>query len=112
MLSCEDCGTSFGREANLRRHKNHHCKGGERDEACEPKRGRIRKTYRGTNLGIEISTFGDKIPTFGGDLFYGNKPLTRQTLYRMMKMMRIPEDRWDRIATAEQLEWRKRNDIS
>ena len=112
MLSCKDCGTGFGREDNLRRHKNHHCKGGERDEACEPKRGRISKTYRGADLDNETPTFGDEIPTFDGDEFCGNKPLTRQTLYRMMKMMRIPEDRWDRIATAELLEWRKRNDTS
>ena len=67
MLSCEDCGTSFGREDNLRRHKNHHCKDGERDKACEPKLGRISKTYLVTHLGNEISTFGDEIPTFAGE---------------------------------------------
>ena len=110
MFSCKDCRTSFGREDNLRRHKNHHCKSGERDEACEPKRGRISKPYWEADLDNETTTVSDEIPTFDGDEFCGNNSLTRQTLYRMMKMMKIPEDRWDRIGTAELLERRKHND--
>ena len=87
---------------------NHHCKGGERGKTCEPIRGRIRKTYRTADLDKEASTFSDEIPpTFDGDEFCGNKSLTRPTLNRIMKMMKIPEDRWDRIATAELLERRK-----
>ena len=104
MLSCKDCGTSFGREDNLRRHKNHHCKGGERGKTCESKRRQIMKTYRTTDLDNETSTFSDEIPTFDGDEFCGNKPLTHPTLNRIMKMMKMPEDRWDQIATAELLE--------
>ena len=110
MFSCEDCGTSFGREDNLRRHKNHHCKGGEWGKTCEPKRRQIKKTYRTTDLDNETPTFSDEIPTFDGDEFCGNKPLARPTLNRIMKMMKMPEDRWDRIATAELLERGKRND--
>ena len=100
MFSCKDCSTSFGREDNLRRHKNHHCKGGERDDVSKAKRGRISKTYPGADFGNQTPTVDDEMPTFDGDEFCGNKPLTRQTLYRMLKMMKIPEDRWERIATA------------
>ena len=41
MLSCDDCGVSFRREDNLRRHKNHHCKSSEKltdEEPCGAKR--------------------------------------------------------------------------
>ena len=107
MLLCEDCGTSFCREDNLKRHKNHHCKGDERGKTYESIQGRIRKTYRTTDLDNETSTFSDEIPTFDGDEFCGNKSLTRPTLNRIMKMLKMSEDRWDRIATAELLERRK-----
>ena len=109
MFSCNDCGTSFGREDNLKRHMNYHCKGTEWDETCEPKQGHIRKSYKTAGLlDSETPTFSAEIPTFDGDEFCGNKPLTRPTLNRIMKMMNMPEDRWDRIATAELLEQRKR----
>ena len=108
MFACKDCCTSFGRENNLRRLKNHYCNSYERDEACEPKRGRIKKTYKTAGLlDNETPTFSAEIPTFDGDEFCGNKPLTRPTLNRIMKMMNMPEDRWNRIATTELLEQRK-----
>ena len=85
-----------------------YCEGAEWDETCEPKRGRIRKTYKTTGLlDNETLTFSAEMPTFDGDEFCGNKPLTRLNLNRIMKMMKIPENRWDRIATAELLEQRK-----
>ena len=86
---------------------NHHCKGSERGKTCERIRGRIRKPYQTADLDNETPTFRDEIPTFDGDEFCGNKPLTRPTLNRIMKMMKIPEDRWDQIATAELPERRK-----
>ena len=42
----------------------------------------------------------DDIPHFDGDEFSGKKTKSRETLYRMMKMLTIPEERWDRIATG------------
>ena len=39
-----------------------------------------------------------EIPTFHGAEFSGNKPLTRETLNKMMKMLKIPEHRWENIA--------------
>ena len=79
MLSCEDCDTRFGREDNLRRHKNHHCNGGEKSETCKPNRERMSKTYGSVGLDNEIQNSDDEIPTFDGDEYCGNKPLTRQT---------------------------------
>ena len=39
-----------------------------------------------------------EIPTFHGAEFSGNKQLTRETLNKMMKMLKIPEHRWENIA--------------
>ena len=97
MFSCKDCGTSFGREDNLRRHKNHHCIGGERGKTCEPIQERIRKTYQTTYLDNEI-------PTFDRAKFCGDKALTRQTLNKMLKMLRVPENKWNKIDDEELLE--------
>ena len=41
------------------------------------------------------------IHTFDGNEFIGKKPVPRKTLYKIMKMLKILEERWDRIATAE-----------
>ena len=38
--------------------------------------------------------------------FCGDKPLRRETLYKMRKMLKIPKHRWDRIA-SEELEYRQ-----
>ena len=44
-----------------------------------------------------------EIPTFDGAEFSGNKPLTRETIYKMMKMLKIPEHRRKNIV-KERLE--------
>ena len=102
MPSCDYCSASFTRSDNLTRHKNHHCKAGE--EPRETKRRRF-STVSPVNKNLELD---DDIPTFDGDEFCGNKPLTRETLNKMMKMLKIPEYRWGRIAAAELLEAEKR----
>ena len=43
-------------------------------------------------------------PTFDGAEFCGDKPLTRQTLNKMLKMLRVPEHRWNKIVDKELLE--------
>ena len=43
----------------------------------------------------------DEIPTFDGDQFCGNKLLTQQTLNRMMKLLKIPKEKWDQVAKEE-----------
>ena len=81
MTSCEDCGISFSREDNLRGHKNHHCKAGEKYKACKPKRRQFSRFNEDSDSEDEMSLSGDKIPTFDGDEFCGNKPQSRETLY-------------------------------
>ena len=44
----------------------------------------------------------DDIPTFDGNEFIGKQPVPRKTLYKIMKMLKIPEERWNWIATAEE----------
>ena len=44
----------------------------------------------------------DDIPYFDGDEFSGKIPRSRETLYKIMKMLKIPEECWDFIATAEE----------
>ena len=48
-----------------------------------------------------ISDDDDEIPTFDGDEFCRDRPLTRETLNRMMKLLKIPEEKWDQIAKEE-----------
>ena len=42
---------------------------------------------------------GNEIPSFDGAEFSGEKAKSRETLNRMMKMLKIPEQRWGSIAT-------------
>ena len=42
-------------------------------------------------------------PTFDGDEFCRDKPLTRETLNKMM-MLRVPEHKWYQIVDEELLE--------
>ena len=44
----------------------------------------------------------DDIPYFDGDEFSGKIPRSRETLIKIMKMLKIPEERWACIATAEE----------
>ena len=43
----------------------------------------------------------NEIPSFDGAEFCGDKPLTRKTLSKMMKMLKIPEHKWNQIADEE-----------
>ena len=103
MPSCDDRGVSFSREDNLRRHKNHHCNSSEQlteEEPCGAKRRWISVV---STVHKDPESDYD-IPSFDGDEFCGNKSKSRETFNRMMKMLKLPKHRWDRIATAELLE--------
>ena len=47
-----------------------------------------------------IQMLNDDIPVFGGDEFCGNIPVSRETLNKITKLLRIPEHRWNQIATG------------
>ena len=56
--------------------------------------------YGGGESPSQNSNEDDTSPTIDGDEFCGNKSLTRQTIVRMMKLLKIPKQRWNRIATG------------
>lgn len=107
---CNTCGEDFSRMDSLTRHR-------KRKFACDTnKENGNRKRI---NLGLdeqnemspqelnvlkkepiysEIRDIPIEIPTFDGDEFSGKKSKSRDTLYRMMQMLKIPEHRWENIA--------------
>ena len=42
-----------------------------------------------------------EIPTFDGDEFIGKKPLTRETLIKMMDMLNVPEEEREAVIQSE-----------
>ena len=48
---------------------------------------------------IQKNDNGNEIPSFDGVEFSGKNPKSRETLYRMMKMLNIPDFKWESIAT-------------
>ena len=113
MFKCQRCGEDFARKDNLTRHKKrrYECDantstdggGGGRNQVCKS----IRLNRRNSDdfdedLHSRNSTAedDDDIPYFDGDEFCDNKPKTRETLNKMMKLLKIPEHRWSRIASG------------
>ena len=43
----------------------------------------------------------EEIPTFDGAEFCGEKSVSRETLYKMMEMLNIPEERREEIPSKE-----------
>ena len=104
MYSCYQCDASYTREDNLIRHKKYHCIQASKDNS---KNVLTRRHHVERNRKLDdesastISDYDDEIPTFDGAEFSGGKPLRRETIHKIMKMLKIPEHRWDRISTAE-----------
>jgi hypothetical protein len=106
---CNTCGEDFSRMDSLTRHR-------KRKFACDTNKGNGNR--KRINLGLdeqtemspqelnvlkkepiysEIRDIPIEIPTFQGDEFGGKKSKSRDTLYRMMQMLKIPEHRWENI---------------
>ena len=104
MYSCYECNASFSREDNLTRHKKYHCIQSYRDTSknTSSRRQSVERNQILEGESIPTGSY-NVIPTFDGAEFCGDKPLTRETLYKMMKMLKIPEHRWERISTEELL---------
>ena len=108
MYSCNQCGRNFTRHDNLKRHTKLHCtdiynKDTESRNYCkrikldsdeqEPQNKYAMKNY------FEKESTPSQTPTFDGAEFSGTKPKSRETLHRMMEMLKIPDHRRERIAT-------------
>ena len=102
---CEHCGNDFARSDSLARHRKrkYRCGG---DEECDtaPRERRTSNYNDSTVVKKVLSNSKDDNPTFDGAEFCGDKPLTRQTLNKMLKMLRVPEHRWNKIVDEELLE--------
>ena len=57
---------------------------------------------------FEKESTPSQTPTFDGAEFSGTKPKSRETLHRMMEMLKIPDHRRERIATEILKEDRER----
>ena len=112
---CSRCNNSFATRQSLWNHKQR-CRGTQYDmennkETFHDYRkddyqifGRKESADGSTNAKVQkvVTEDEDDIPYFDGDEFDGKIPKSRETLNKMMKMLKIPKERWDRIATAEE----------
>ena len=120
MFKCGRCGEDFARKDSTSRHK-------KRRYDCDANtaNGGRNQVYKSTRLNRRNSDDSDDdgdlysrnstteeedddIPYFDGDEFCDNKPKTVETLNKMMKMLKIPEHRWSRIASGILEEDRKK----
>ena len=99
---CEHCGDDFARRDSLARHKKrrYRCDGDEEDQAVRERKKLNSEVLTIVNKTLPIS-LDNEIPNFDGAEFCGDKPLTRKTLSKMMKMLKIPEHKWNQIADEE-----------
>ena len=105
---CDRCNKGLASYRSLWNHKQR-CR--KESSVGEVARNKIMEKVapRKRSLDYDISTFDgnkfyekrisddddDEIPTFDGDEFSGDRPLTRETLNRMMKLLKIAEEKWD-----------------
>ena len=111
MYSCYECDAPFTREDNLIRHKKYHCIQPSKDNSKNAlsKRHHVERNRTLDDDESTSTSSDDEMPTFDGAEFGCDKPLRRETLHKMMKMLKIPEHRWERISTDE-LEYRQAMD--
>ena len=108
MFKCQRCGEDFARKDNLIRHKKrrYECDANNSTDGGAGRKNQVCKSIRlnrwnsaddfdedlhSRNLTAEDD---DDIPYFDGDEFCDNKPKSRETLNKMMKLLRISEHRW------------------
>ena len=124
MFKCQRCGEDFARRDNLTRHKKRRYDCGANTSTVGGGRNQVCKNIRLNRRNSDDSNDGDfysrnsttedddDIPYFDGDEFCdNNKPKTLETLNKMMKMLKIPEHRWSRIASGILEEDRARKNL-
>ena len=104
---CDECGVTFTRADNLKRHLNYHCSKlfisnlSDGSGRCNCHGSSVQRSVVDNGVNECSGNREYDIPSFDGDEFCDNKPLTQETLYRMMKQLGIPENRWNKLATKE-----------
>ena len=123
------CGEEFSRRDSLARHKvrkipcnpdmsnsnsrsfsekRRHIDGDSRQPSKHLKIDRNPSSKRVINEEVISTTTDVDIPTLDGAEFSGTKPKSRETLHRMMEVLKIPDHRRERIATEILKEDRER----
>ena len=114
MFRCDRCGEDFARIDSLSRHRNrrYRCRPEGSDTPANEEKKLKFEANQEKRYAVKTSDkdLDDDIPEFDGAEFCDDKPLKRETLYKMMKMLKIPEHRWERIASKE-LEYRRNTAI-
>ena len=102
---CAECDGVFTRSDNLKRHMDYHCNNLSISDTTKGSGCNIGSTANRSavnNGSVDCSgNLKCHIPTFDGREFCKDKSLTRETLYKMMNHLGIPEKRWSKLATAE-----------
>ena len=95
---CSSCNNSFATRKSLWNHKQR-CRSLQYDEQKENDQilGGIDSADKSKNTKVQNLTNenDDEIPTFDGNEFTRKKPVSRETLYQIMKMLKIPIECWD-----------------
>ena len=98
MHSCYICSFQFSRQDALSRHL-------KRKYPCDRQnRKQYDPTSRNQSEQIECETIKKEIPTFDGAEFCGKKPISHETLDKIMEMLDIPVGRREGIKRAEEKE--------
>ena len=107
QLKCPECDVVCTRADNLKRHMDYHCNIPSISDTTTGSGWNIRQgstVNRAAVYNGSVDCSGNlkcHIPTFDGREFCNDKSLTRETLYKMMNHLGIPEKRWSKLATAE-----------
>ena len=96
---CKQCSKFYATRQSRWKHQQH-CRGAGIEQEAKGADGvRNPKVHKLVNESVNEDDDDDVIPQFDGDEFSGKKTKSRETLYKMMKMLNILKERWDRIAT-------------
>ena len=105
MVCCNVCGEDFSRTDSLTRHrkrkypcdrKNHPTI--YQSDSSASNESRLDNSTTGNVISQDVTARRKDIPTFDGSEFSGEKPTSRKTLFKIMEMLNIPEQRRERIA--------------
>ena len=101
MVHCDTCGKDFSRKDALTRHKKYSCDASHKTEAkrnvdC------VAKPY--SKPVTILPEREERIPTFDGAEFSGEKPKSEETLIKIVEMLNIPQENPANILKEENVQ--------